>query len=187
VTLGARLCGLVIKKDKKKALDTSWWDIRTGPCKQRVKDYLRTKLIKIHHVTNFLQWIYTLYSGFTFYFLLMLVFGLFILFPLLISDRGQKISFVFIRLWAGISGGTFWNSIWGPGKEHIDSSTSLYLHFQIIAHLSIAPMIPLCVPQVMCGQSGKKNFQNPSLRTIVGKLAVWVDAWRYELQSRTQG
>jgi 1-acyl-sn-glycerol-3-phosphate acyltransferase len=122
---------------------------------------------------KFFQWIYTLYSGLLFI-LLMLVFGLFIIIPLLISDRGDKISFVFIRLWAGI-----WAALSGirfevQGKEHIDSSTS---YIYIFNHRSFidAPMIPLCIPQVVRAIGKKELSKIPVFGTIVGKLAVWVD------------
>jgi 1-acyl-sn-glycerol-3-phosphate acyltransferase len=129
---------------------------------------------------KFFQWIYTLYSGLIFI-LLMLVFGLFIVLPLLISDRGDKISFVFIRLWAGI-----WAALSGirfevHGLEHIDKSTS---YIYIFNHRSFvdAPMIPLCIPQEIRAIGKKELSKIPVFGTIVGKLAVWVD--RRDTESR---
>ncbi|MDG1278414.1 MAG: lysophospholipid acyltransferase family protein [Algoriphagus sp.] len=129
---------------------------------------------------KFFQWIYTLYSGLLFI-LLMLVFGLFIVVPLLISDRGDKISFVFIRLWAGI-----WAALSGIrfevyGLEHIAKITS---YIYIFNHRSFidAPMIPLCIPQKVRAIGKKELSKIPVFGTIVGKLAVWVD--RGDTESR---
>jgi 1-acyl-sn-glycerol-3-phosphate acyltransferase len=129
---------------------------------------------------KFFQWIYTLYSGLLFI-LLMLVFGLFIIIPILISDRGDKISFVFIRLWAGI-----WAALSGirfevNGKEHIDGSTS---YIYIFNHRSFidAPMIPLCIPQEVRAIGKKELSKIPVFGSIVGRLAVWVD--RGDTESR---
>lgn len=129
---------------------------------------------------KFFQWIYTLYSSLLFI-LLMLVFGLFIILPILFSERGDKISFIFIRLWAGI-----WAALSGirfevHGKEHIDPDTS---YIYIFNHRSFidAPMIPLCIPQEVRAIGKKELSKIPVFGTIVGKLAVWVD--RGDTESR---
>ncbi len=126
------------------------------------------------------QWIYTIYSGLLFI-LLMLIFSLFIIIPLLISERGDKISFFFIRLWAGI-----WAILSGirfeiHGKEHIDLSTS---YIYIFNHRSFidAPMIPLTVPQEVRAIGKKELSKIPIFGAVVGKLAVWVD--RGDTESR---
>ena len=114
---------------------------------------------------KFFQWIYTLYSGLLFI-LLMLVFGLFIILPILISERGDKISFVFIRLWAGI-----WAALSGirfevHGLEHIDKSTS---YIYIFNHRSFidAPMIPLCIPQEVRAIGKKELFLKKGISIVV--------------------
>lgn len=67
---------------------------------------------------KFFQWIYTIYSVLFFY-VLMLIFGLFILIPLMISPKGDKISFFFIRLWA-----SSWSFASGIRYESMDWNTS---------------------------------------------------------------
>jgi 1-acyl-sn-glycerol-3-phosphate acyltransferase len=59
------------------------------------------------------QWIYTLYAALLFI-VLMLILGLFIVIPLVVSPRGGKVSFVFIRLWAAI-----WSFLVGLGIEYM--------------------------------------------------------------------
>jgi len=129
---------------------------------------------------KFFQWIYTAYSALLFIGL-MLIFGLFIIIPLLISERGDKISFFFIRLWAGI-----WAALSGirfevHGLEHVDKNTS---YIYIFNHRSFvdAPMIPLCVPQEVRAIGKKELSKIPVFGTVVGKLAVWVD--RSDTESR---
>jgi 1-acyl-sn-glycerol-3-phosphate acyltransferase len=122
---------------------------------------------------KFFQWIYTIYSGLLFI-VLMLVFGLFILIPLLISERGDKISFVFIRLWAGI-----WATLSGirfevHGREHIDR-TQPYIY--IFNHRSFidAPLVPMVIPQEVRAIGKKELSKIPVFGQIIGKLAVWVN------------
>jgi 1-acyl-sn-glycerol-3-phosphate acyltransferase len=129
---------------------------------------------------KFFQWIYTLYSGLLFI-LLMLVFGIFIIIPLLINPRGDKISFFFIRLWAGI-----WAALSGirfevHGLAHIDKNSS---YIYIFNHRSFidAPLIPLCIPQKVRAIGKKELSTIPIFGTIVGNLAVWVD--RKDIESR---
>ena len=122
---------------------------------------------------KFFQWIYTLYSGLLFI-LLMLIFGLLIVVPILISDRGDRISFLFIRLWAGI-----WSFLSGiryqiEGLEHIDRSKP---YIYIFNHRSFidAPVIPMAIPQVLRALGKKELSKIPVFGWIVGKFAVWVD------------
>lgn len=129
---------------------------------------------------KFFQWIYTIYSGLLFI-ALMLVFGLFILIPLLISQRGDKISFFFIRLWGGI-----WAALSGirfevHGKELIDRSKP---YIYIFNHRSFidAPVIPMVIPQEVRVIGKKELSKIPVFGTITGRLAVWVD--RSNVESR---
>jgi 1-acyl-sn-glycerol-3-phosphate acyltransferase len=129
---------------------------------------------------KFFQWIYTAYSAMLFV-LLMLIFGLLVLIPLVISQKGDKISFIFIRLWAGI-----WAALSGirfeiHGKEHIDRSKS---YIYIFNHRSFidAPMIPLSIPQEVRAIGKKELSRIPVFGTVIGKLAVWVD--RSDAESR---
>ena len=122
---------------------------------------------------KFFQWIYTIYSGLLFI-VLMLVFGIFVLIPLMISQRGDKISFIFIRLWAGI-----WAALSGirfeiHGKEHIDRSKP---YIYIFNHRSFidAPMIPLSIPQEVRAIGKKELSKIPVFGQVIGRLAVWVD------------
>lgn len=124
--------------------------------------------------------IYTLYSV-TLFFLLMLLFGLFIVIPLILSPKGGKISFFFIRLWAGI-----WSFLSGiryeiHGKEFIDL-TKPYIY--IFNHRSFldAPIIPMSIPQEVRAIGKKELKKIPVFGTVVGKLAVWVD--RSDAESR---
>lgn len=122
---------------------------------------------------KFFQWIYTLYSGLLFI-VLMLVFGLFVLIPLLISERGDKISFFFIRLWAGL-----WAALSGirfevEGLEHIDRNKP---YIYIFNHRSFidAPVIPMVIPQEVRAIGKKELSKIPVFGLVIGKLAVWVD------------
>lgn len=129
---------------------------------------------------KFFQWIYTAYSAILFV-VLMLVFGLFVLIPLLISQKGDKISFIFIRLWAGI-----WAKLSGirfeiQGLEHIDRSKP---YIYIFNHRSFidAPVIPMVIPQEVRAIGKKELSKIPVFGTVIGKLAVWVD--RSDAESR---
>lgn len=126
------------------------------------------------------QWIYTIYSVLLFV-VLMLVFSLLILIPLLISERGDRASFFFIRLWAGI-----WSFLSGVryevhGLENIDRSKP---YIYIFNHRSFvdAPVIPLMIPQEVRSIGKKELSKIPVFGTVVGMLAVWVD--RSDAESR---
>jgi 1-acyl-sn-glycerol-3-phosphate acyltransferase len=129
---------------------------------------------------KFFQWIYTIYSGLLFI-ALMLVFGLFVLIPLMISQRGDKISFIFIRLWAGI-----WAALSGirfetHGQKFIDRGKP---YIYIFNHRSFidAPMIPLVIPQEVRAIGKKELSKIPIFGMLVSRLAVWVD--RSDAESR---
>ncbi|OYX17863.1 MAG: 1-acyl-sn-glycerol-3-phosphate acyltransferase, partial [Algoriphagus sp. 32-45-6] len=104
---------------------------------------------------KFFQWIYTLYSALLFV-VLMLIFGIFIVLPILVNERGDRVSFVFIRLWAGtwafLSGIRF--EVEGLGK--IDRSKP---YIYIFNHRSFidAPVIPMAIPQELRAL-GKKEL-----------------------------
>jgi 1-acyl-sn-glycerol-3-phosphate acyltransferase len=129
---------------------------------------------------KFFQWIYTIYSVLLFY-VLMLIFALFILIPLLVSQKGDKISFFFIRLWASI-----WSFLSGirykvNGLEHIDRSKP---YIYIFNHRSFidAPVIPMVIPQEVRAIGKKELSKIPVFGQVIGKLAVWVD--RSDAESR---
>lgn len=129
---------------------------------------------------KFFQWIYTIYSVLFFY-ALMLIFSLFILIPLLISQKGDKISFFFIRLWASI-----WSFLSGiryevHGLEHIDRSKP---YIYIFNHRSFidAPVIPMVIPQEVRAIGKKELSKIPVFGQVIGRLAVWVD--RSDAESR---
>ncbi len=122
---------------------------------------------------KFFQWIYTIYSIMVFV-TLMLIFSLFILIPLLISERGDRVSFFFIRLWAGI-----WSFLSGVryevhGLEYIDRSKP---YIYIFNHRSFvdAPVIPLAIPQEVRSIGKKELSRIPVFGLVVGMLAIWVD------------
>jgi 1-acyl-sn-glycerol-3-phosphate acyltransferase len=122
---------------------------------------------------KFFQWIYTAYSALVFI-VLMLLFSLPILLPLLISERGDKISFVFLRAWARIWGMVSGIRFQAHGLENIDRSKP---YIYIFNHRSFvdAPVIPLTVPQEVRSIGKKELSKIPIFGTVVGKLAVWVD------------
>jgi 1-acyl-sn-glycerol-3-phosphate acyltransferase len=129
---------------------------------------------------KFFQWIYSLYSILLFA-VLMLVFSLFILIPLLVSERGDKVSFFFIRLWAGI-----WSLLSGiryevHGRENIDQDKP---YIYIFNHRSFidAPVIPMTIPQEVRAIGKKELSKIPVFGTVIGMLAVWVD--RSDSESR---
>lgn len=129
---------------------------------------------------KFLQWIYTLYSALLFV-VLMLIFGIFIVLPILVNERGDRVSFVFIRLWAGI-----WSFLSGiryeiEGLDKIDRSKP---YIYIFNHRSFidAPVIPMAIPQELRALGKKELSKIPFFGWVVGKLAIWVD--RSSVESR---
>jgi 1-acyl-sn-glycerol-3-phosphate acyltransferase len=129
---------------------------------------------------KFFQWIYTIYSVLLFV-VLMLIFSLVILTPLLISKRGDKVAFVFIRLWAGI-----WSFLSGVryefhGREHINRSKPYIYTFNHRSFVD-APVIPLAIPQEVRSIGKKELSKIPVFGLVVGMLAVWVD--RSDAESR---
>ena len=119
------------------------------------------------------QWIYTLYAALLFV-VLMLIFGFLIVIPLVVSPRGGKVSFVFIRLWASI-----WSFLVGiryriHGKEYIDPNQP---YIYIFNHRSFidAPVIPMAVRQEVRAIGKKELSKIPVFGFIVSRVAVWVD------------
>ncbi|WP_373496264.1 lysophospholipid acyltransferase family protein [Aquiflexum sp.] len=128
------------------------------------------------------QWIYTLYAALLFI-ILMLIFGLFIVIPLLLSSRGGKISFVFIRLWSSV-----WSFLVGiryqvHGREHIDPNQP---YIYIFNHRSFidAPVIPMAIHQEVRAIGKKELSKIPVFGFIVSRVAVWVD--RKDADSRKE-
>jgi 1-acyl-sn-glycerol-3-phosphate acyltransferase len=119
------------------------------------------------------QWIYTLYAALLFV-ILMLILGLFIVIPLVVSPRGGKVSFVFIRLWASV-----WSFLVGikyrvHGREHIDLNQP---YIYIFNHRSFidAPVIPMAIRQEVRAIGKKELSKIPVFGFIVSRVAVWVD------------
>ncbi|WP_439473319.1 lysophospholipid acyltransferase family protein [Algoriphagus formosus] len=122
---------------------------------------------------KFFQWIYTIYSALIFI-ILMILLGLFMVIPSLISERGDRISFFFIRLWAGT-----WSFLSGiryqvEGLEYIDR-TQPYIF--IFNHRSFvdAPVIPMAIPQTLKALGKMELSKIPVFGWIVGRFAIWVD------------
>jgi 1-acyl-sn-glycerol-3-phosphate acyltransferase len=129
---------------------------------------------------KFFQWIYTAYSALVFI-VLMLLFSPPIVLPLLISERGDKVSFIFLRAWARLWGTLSGIRFQAHGLENIDRSKP---YIYIFNHRSFvdAPAIPLTVPQEVRAIGKKELSKIPVFGTVVGKLAVWVD--RSDAESR---
>lgn len=120
-----------------------------------------------------LQWIYTLYSALIFV-LLMLILGLFIVIPLLISRKGGHISFFFIRNWASV-----WSFLSGikyeiHGRENINPKQP---YIYIFNHRSFvdAPIIPIAIHQEVRAIGKKELSKIPVFGFITSRVAVWVD------------
>lgn len=131
---------------------------------------------------KFFQWIYTLYSAFLFI-VLMLIFALPVLVPLLVSERGDKVAFFFLRSWASI-----WSFLSGiryevHGRENILPSEP---YIYIFNHRSFvdAPVIPMVIPQEIRAIGKKELSKIPVFGTVIGRLAVWVD--RGDAESRRE-
>ncbi|MDF2159185.1 lysophospholipid acyltransferase family protein [Algoriphagus sp. CAU 1675] len=127
-----------------------------------------------------LRILYTCYAAILFV-ALMLVFGLFIVLPVLLSPKGGKLSIKFIRYWAGI-----WSFLCGIryeiyGKENIDPSQPYIYIFNHRSFLD-APIIPIAIPQEIRALGKKELSKIPVFGQIVGRLAVWVD--RSDAESR---
>ncbi|MHA7130057.1 lysophospholipid acyltransferase family protein [Algoriphagus namhaensis] len=115
---------------------------------------------------------------------LMLLFGLFIIIPLLISPNGDKISFVFFRAWAGV-----WSFLCGiryeiEGQEFIAKDKSYIFIFNHRSFLD-APIIPLTVPKEVRAIGKKELSKIPVFGLIVSRVAIWVD--RSNAESRQKG
>ncbi len=120
-----------------------------------------------------LQLIYTVYS-ITVFVILMLILGLFIVIPVMISSRADRISFFFIRLWASI-----WSFLSGiryevQGLDHIEQSKPYIYVFNHRSFLD-APVIPMAIPQTLKALGKKELSKIPVFGWIVGKFAIWVD------------
>lgn len=129
---------------------------------------------------KFFQWIYTLYSALIFVGL-MLIFGFPIVLPILIHKRGDQVSFIFIRWWAGL-----WAFLSGIrfeiyGKEFINSKSPYIFVFNHRSFID-APVIPIAIPQELRALGKKELSKIPFFGWVVGKFAVWVD--RSSVESR---
>lgn len=129
-----------------------------------------------------LKLIFTGYSVLVFIFL-MLSFAIFILIPVLVSLKGARISFIFIRIWAGA-----WSFLSGiryeiHGKNHINIRKP---YIYIFNHRSFtdAVFIPLAIPQKFWTIGKKELSRIPIFGALVGRFAVWVD--RTNAESRNE-
>lgn len=117
--------------------------------------------------------IFTLYSAIVFI-SLMLLFGPFIMIPVLVNFGGAKTSFLFIRLWARI-----WAFLSGISYE-IHGGKLIDLkrpYIYIFNHRSFtdAVFVPLAIQQDIRTIGKKELSKIPIFGTLVGKFAVWVD------------
>lgn len=122
---------------------------------------------------KFFQWIYTAYSALIFV-ALMLILGLFIVIPILVAERGDKISIRVIRIWAKV-----WAFLSGirfevHGKDLIDIKKPYIFIFNHRSFID-APIIPIAIPQAVRALGKKELSKIPIFGWIVGRLAVWVD------------
>jgi 1-acyl-sn-glycerol-3-phosphate acyltransferase len=99
----------------------------------------------------------------------------------LISQKGGRISFIFIRLWASI-----WSFLSGIryevyGREFIDIKQP---YIYIFNHRSFidAPIIPLAIQQEVRAIGKKELSKIPIFGFITSRVAVWVD--RSDAESR---
>lgn len=113
----------------------------------------------------------------------MLLFAIFITIPVLISWRGARISFLFIRLWAAS-----WSFLSGirykiHGKNPIEQKKP---YIYIFNHRSFtdAVFIPLAIPQEFRTIGKKELSKIPIFGALVGRFAVWVD--RSNAESRNE-
>ncbi len=130
-----------------------------------------------------LKLIYSAYAILLFV-LLKLLLGLFILIPVLVSKKGDRISFFFIRLWAGI-----WSFLCGIryeviGKEVINQNQPYIYIFNHRSFLD-APVIPMAIPQVIRALGKKELSKIPVFGWIVGKFAIWVDRTNAESRRKS--
>jgi len=93
---------------------------------------------------------------------------------MLFSENGDKISFYFIRLWAGT-----WFFLTGIryevyGLDHIDKSSPYIYIFNHRSFLD-APIIPLSIPQELRALGKKELSKIPVFGYVVGNFAIWVD------------
>jgi len=131
-------------------------------------------------MVKLIQWIYTAYSALIFA-ALMIILGLFIVIPLLISNHGDKVSFVFIRIWAKT-----WAFLSGirfevQGQEWIKKNTPYIFIFNHRSFID-APILPIAIPQELRALGKKEISKIPIFSWVVGRLAVWVD--RSSIESR---
>ncbi|WP_194777612.1 lysophospholipid acyltransferase family protein [Pararhodonellum marinum] len=119
------------------------------------------------------KFIFTAYAILIFV-LLMLLFCPFIMLPILISEKGGKPAFFFIRWWA-----RSWSFLVGiryrvHGLQHIDPQTAYIFIFNHRSFLD-APVIPIAIPQEIRALGKKELSKIPVFGTITSRVAVWVD------------
>lgn len=131
---------------------------------------------------KFFQAIYTIYSALLFI-SLMLLLGLFIVIPVMVTEKGDRLSFFFIRAWAGI-----WSLLTGiryeiQGLEFINPNQPYIFIFNHRSFID-APVIPIAIPQTLKALGKMELSKIPVFGWVVGKFAIWVD--RTSTESRKE-
>lgn len=131
---------------------------------------------------KFFQAIYTIYSALLFI-SLMLLLGLFIVIPVMVTEKGDRLSFFFIRAWAGI-----WSFLTGiryeiQGLEFINPKQPYIFIFNHRSFID-APVIPIAIPQTLKALGKKELSKIPVFGWVVGRFAIWVD--RTSTESRKE-
>jgi 1-acyl-sn-glycerol-3-phosphate acyltransferase len=120
-----------------------------------------------------IQTLYTVYALILFWFL-MILFAPFILFPVVLSKKGGKITFYFIRGWART-----WCFLIGlkfriHGLEHIDKNTPYIFIFNHSSYLD-APAIPMAIHREIKALGKKELASIPIFGFLISHVAIWVD------------
>ncbi len=119
------------------------------------------------------QWIYTVYAAIIFVTIMLLV-SLFVLIPLLISKNGDKISFIFLKLWARLWLVSVGIKVKIYGLENIDPQLQYLYIFNHTSHVD-APLIPLAINQDLRIIGKKELSKIPVFGIVLSKFVVWVD------------
>jgi len=120
-----------------------------------------------------LQTIYTAYALLLFW-VTMILFAPFILFPILFFKTGGAYTFFFIRGWAST-----WCFLIGlkfiiHGQEHIESDTPYIYIFNHSSYLD-APAIPMAIHAEIKALGKKELSRIPIFGFLISHVAVWVD------------
>jgi len=120
-----------------------------------------------------LQTIYTAYALLLFW-ILMILFAPFILFPILIFKRGGAVTFFFIRGWARTWCFLIRLKFRVLGREHIEPNTPYIYIFNHSSYLD-APAIPMAIHSEIKALGKKELARIPIFGFLISYVAVWVD------------